>query len=45
MDRGASEEKYEYDETNDDEKEAEFPVLNPPVDMDECVGKKNKQQE
>ena len=40
MNRGAAEEKDDYDETNDDEKEAEFPVITPPVDMEEGVGKK-----
>ena len=40
MARGAAEEKDEDDEINYDEKEAECPVLTPPVYMEECVGKK-----
>ena len=40
MNRGAAEEKYDNDEKNDDKKEAECPVLTPPVDMEEGVGKK-----
>ena len=38
MDRGAAEEKDDDDEKNDAEKEAEFPVLTPLVDMEEGVG-------
>ena len=40
MDRGAAEEKDEDNERTDDEMETEIPVLTPPVDMEECVGKK-----
>ena len=41
MDREAAEEKDDDYGTNDYEKEAECPVLTPPVDMEEGVGKKN----
>ena len=40
MDRGAAEEKYDDDEKNDAEKEAECLVLTPPVYMEEGFGKK-----
>ena len=40
MDREAAEEKDDDYGTNDYEKEAECPVLTPPVDMEEGVGKK-----
>ena len=35
-----AEEKYDIDENYDDEKEEEFPVLAPPVDMEEGVSLK-----
>ena len=38
MDGSVGEEKDDNDENNDDEKEAEFPDLTPPVDMEEGVG-------
>ena len=41
MDRGAAEEKYDDDEKNYAEKEAECPVITPPVNMEEGFGKKN----
>ena len=44
MDRGAAEEKDEDNETNDYEIETESPVLTPPVDMEECEGKKTNNQ-
>ena len=40
MDRGIAEEKYKENETKDDEIETKNPVHTPPVDMEECVGKK-----
>ena len=40
MDRCVAEEKDEDNETKDDEIEAENPVHTPPVDMEECEGKK-----
>ena len=44
MYRGAAEEKDEDNETNDDEIETESPVLTPPVDMEECEGKKTNNE-